>query len=356
MSDRDVKQIRVDRVDEKQLFDRMLQGEEAAHILLIQADGGLGKSSLLREFREMSRPYPTVFIDLGPQRTSEDILFDCCIRMGKAGFKDFHNKCREIAGMPGGPAALTLQDEQRNELFKILTEKYNLEELQVLCFKLNIPLDEISGDTLSTKAIALITWTERHDRLKKLLDLVREHYPSWELRSLPAGSGEPELTQSLRVQVRSELAKMDKDKTDPDRRRGPRKRIELTAAFVDDLHRIHRDQQQPFVFLLDTFNEELPAEIKEWVVDYLDQAHHYPWIIVVVAGRQKLPDLPFNEKDICLRHELKSFKPQDTIEFAREMDLLLDSDYLELIHDGTDGVPLTLATVLDNLRKRRANQ
>jgi len=345
MSKRETKDIHVDRETEKRLFSRMLKSEEPAHILLIQADGGLGKTSLLREFREMSQSFPTVFIDLAPHRASEDILFECCLRFGQATFSQFREVCLKIAGTAPGSAAL--QGEQRRELRRVLSEKFTLDELQVLCFDFDVSYDELSGNTKSSKAVALITLAERNNQLPELLELVKEYRPQ-ELSGSSISSPQLELTQLLSTQVKTELSKMDHDQRRTSRRL-------LTAAFIDDLQQMHRDRRHSFVFLIDTYNEEIIAEVKEWVVDFLNRVRNYHWLIVVVAGR-KFPSLPFDERDVCNKHVLLPFETKDIDQFAREMELPLEPDNLKLIFKGTKGVPLLLATILDNLSKEEANQ
>ena len=106
--------------------------------------------------------------------------------------------------------------------------------------------------------------------------------------------------------------------------------------------------------MFDTFNEEIISEVKEWVSDFLKGARIYPWLVVVVAGQQ-FPTLSFDGRETCYRHVLLPFEPQDVHEFARQADVSLEPKDLDLIFGGTNGVPLLLATILDNLRKRRGD-
>lgn len=345
MSKRDINKIHVDRETEKRLFKQMIHDEVATHILLIQANSGLGKSSLLREFREMSHPIPTIFIDLEPHRASEDILFDCCFQVGQANFKRLYEVCQRITGT-GGRSGIR-PSEQRRELLRVLSEKFSMDELRLLCFYLDIPFDDIPGDTISRKAAELIMWVENRDRLQELLDWVRESRPQ-ALDSYWVSNGEPELTQLLSTQVKTELANMSREQ------RLPFKSM-LSAAFVDDLQQVYRRRQQSFAFLFDTFNQEIIVEVKEWIVDFLNRARIFRWLNVVVAG-QMFPRLTFDDQVVCRQHILEPFQSKDVDEFARQLDLPLEPDNLKLLFDSTKGVPLTLAILLDNLSKLRTDQ
>lgn len=57
----------------------------------------------------------------------------------------------------------------RGEMLDRLIRHYDLSELRRLCFELNVPYEELPGETLSNKAISLIEWLERHERLPELL-------------------------------------------------------------------------------------------------------------------------------------------------------------------------------------------
>ena len=50
----------------------------------------------------------------------------------------------------------------QDQLKTLIEDSYNLNELQNLAFRLNIKYEELSGDTVSTKTIALIEYVCRH--------------------------------------------------------------------------------------------------------------------------------------------------------------------------------------------------
>ena len=56
----------------------------------------------------------------------------------------------------------------RDQLKTLIEDGYNLNELQNLAFRLNIKYEELAGDTLSTKTIALIEYVCRHGLVERL--------------------------------------------------------------------------------------------------------------------------------------------------------------------------------------------
>lgn len=65
----------------------------------------------------------------------------------------------------------------RGEMLDRLTRHYNLSELRQLCFELNVPYEELAGETRSDKAISLIEWLERRERLPDLVARLEDRIP-----------------------------------------------------------------------------------------------------------------------------------------------------------------------------------
>lgn len=60
----------------------------------------------------------------------------------------------------------------RGQLLNLLIQRFNLDELEALCFRLNVPWEDLSGNTLNAKARALIEYMERRGHLDDLTDAV----------------------------------------------------------------------------------------------------------------------------------------------------------------------------------------
>ena len=60
------------------------------------------------------------------------------------------------------------------QLHKMIVESYNLQELMTLCFHLNIVFENLGGEGLSGKALALVQYSQRHGQYDQLVQSVQE--------------------------------------------------------------------------------------------------------------------------------------------------------------------------------------
>lgn len=70
------------------------------------------------------------------------------------------------------------QVSQFVELHQLLANHFNLEELQELCFILGVRYDDLGGQTLSAKTLALRTYMERRNRMPQLIEQLTILRPS----------------------------------------------------------------------------------------------------------------------------------------------------------------------------------
>jgi hypothetical protein len=86
------------RGEELNLFDRMMAGQTPEHILLLEADGGLGKTTLLHEFvRHCPAHIPCAPIDLkGSDTGLHDIFYRLCDALGWEHFRAFDDAVRGL--------------------------------------------------------------------------------------------------------------------------------------------------------------------------------------------------------------------------------------------------------------------
>lgn len=66
-------------------------------------------------------------------------------------------------------------------LHPILVERFSLEELQTLCFRLKVDYETLGGEGTESKARELLEYLERHDELEKLVNYIHEKRPDIEL-------------------------------------------------------------------------------------------------------------------------------------------------------------------------------
>lgn len=89
---------RVNREDELAFITRLARGETSARIALIEAPGGMGKSELLREFRERHPGrIPIVVVDFkGGGLSLADLIFHVCDTLGLSHFPTLTQAVRHI--------------------------------------------------------------------------------------------------------------------------------------------------------------------------------------------------------------------------------------------------------------------
>jgi hypothetical protein len=94
-----IKLVKVDRDKEREIFAQMIENQTTFHILLIEAESGMGKTTLLNEYLELSEGLKTANVNLKQARnfTLGDILAEICHGYGPVSqFTAFTDKCTEI--------------------------------------------------------------------------------------------------------------------------------------------------------------------------------------------------------------------------------------------------------------------
>ena len=84
---------------------------------------------------------------------------------------DLHNLIKERR-LPTASSQPTL-----NELRLVLSMRFNLEELRDMCFEVGVDYDDLRGEGKSAKARELVLYMQRHRRLEKLIDGIKEARP-----------------------------------------------------------------------------------------------------------------------------------------------------------------------------------
>ncbi len=91
--------LRVDRKTELALLERVANCETRERIVLIHAESGMGKSELLREFKDQSlNQRPLVFIGFENEGLSlADVLVIICDRLGRTHFPTLAERIQQLA-------------------------------------------------------------------------------------------------------------------------------------------------------------------------------------------------------------------------------------------------------------------
>ena len=100
MTEGTASRVHVNRTEELARFEDMIAGRGTAHVLLIQAASGMGKSSLLQEFWDRGGGSFRAFVDLKPRTHSVVDVLSEVSSYDKARFPRFSQKVTELSS-PG---------------------------------------------------------------------------------------------------------------------------------------------------------------------------------------------------------------------------------------------------------------
>lgn len=79
-------------------------------------------------------------------------------------------------------------------LYQVLSERFDLDELEALAQSLGCRWDDLRGTTLPVKSASLIRWAEQRDALWALVAAVGRARPDVDWREPRGGGGLPALT------------------------------------------------------------------------------------------------------------------------------------------------------------------
>jgi hypothetical protein len=123
----DIRGIYVNRDEEQRLFRQMISGQTRIHILLMEAEGGMGKTGLLNQFWEISEGFKRARVDFDVSSyTVGKILGELRDQYGQQCFPIFHTECRNLLSQLG-------HDVAHNAL---------------ICAAIDLRLAKMSGDEL----------------------------------------------------------------------------------------------------------------------------------------------------------------------------------------------------------------
>lgn len=85
----------------------------------------------------------------------------------------------DAVSSPSRPRGRVATDElePRARLLALMLQAFNLDELMEICFAVGVFWDQLSGDTLTRRALAMIENLERAGRLYMLIDQCQQRRP-----------------------------------------------------------------------------------------------------------------------------------------------------------------------------------
>jgi hypothetical protein len=385
--------VHVDRERELRRFEQMIGNQGEAHVLLISAPLGMGKSTLLEEFHRRAAGQRRATIALKSIYSPRDVLKRLCTRLGSGGFPAFNRLEEELYGLAARQLAATsatlqraagaivpgLSPQTHNLLHTVLVRSPHLESDERLRnFFVRPELNPWLGDLQEASSrparadmlISQLYRRVRHDTGESALVLLAmcladtidprdsEHHQLLALAANLARELEPLAAEPSAASSHARVGG-----TVEDRRRRiygwsaqaetqKQTVIELTDAFFADLAQLQAATGNLIISLIDDYDQG-NAEVQEWLGDYfLESVLPYRWLIQVIAG-ENTPEVPIGQRDWCLSSSLSLLELAHVREYMQRLELEVGEEMVEAAYIASDGVPFYLREFTERLLRYR---
>lgn len=356
----------VDREPELKGFDKLLQDGTPEAVLLIEADGLMGKTWLLDRMCDQCSPEagqavdevihpPLAKIDFRQQKNKiQDTLSLVRLIRDALDWSSYFSELNAVINLftEGRPAALVaamqslaimLGGDVEGNIGGIL----GFDEAKELSGAMRIEYDNLEGGEkakLYVKCYSLIVTLEGKQRLPELFAYMREKYPDRDLGeeeqaivaaratgSQPAGTPVEDLWNPLPVDGRT------------------RAEAKITEAFFACLHKLEGDHK-PVVIFLDSV-EEAPDWAIPWIRDELlgqMQKGRLSDVVVIAAGRDTFKLQRAGTDGLVKRRPLQGLKEEDIPAFLKAYNVPIDKKTLDDYIKYSRGTPGMMAQMADN--------
>ena len=144
---------------------------------------GRRKAILEKRLAELYEEYEAAYAQLGRMLADVDALkirrqiayLDEAIKEVEAQLAQLDSGGRATAVAPG--ATELADNAYLLQLIEIINRRFNLSELRGLCLRLSLDLDDLPGDGKRRKVEELVTYLNRHLRLRELVSVGRRERP-----------------------------------------------------------------------------------------------------------------------------------------------------------------------------------
>lgn len=350
---------------ELELFQDMIDRALTWRILLIEADGGIGKSTLLAEFvRRCPDDIPCVPVDLKGSPGLHQVLARLCDALGWDHFPSFAAAVERLEDAGAGVAKdqfehIPLDEYDAAVIRDLLRDAFDVGDLRRLC-QVHQPLQPIHRrftptGTFEEMIEIVVGYCQRHVMFPELLLAVRqENFRQYQVYYARVYGREAAASRPVRPgagvgRAEIEAALRWSDEGDRATRRGV-----LTRALFDDLAawtgRAAWSERAAgpgrLVLLFDTYEQAGP-EVQDWFAGpLLTRARHLASLAVVVAGRQ-VPEQRIEWAACCHHHALPRLEDPDTwAEYARRNGWELPRPWIEGYCAATRGNPVQMDALL----------
>jgi len=382
-----LRHVHVDRERELQRFKEMIGAAGGAHVLLISAEEGMGKTTLLGEFWEQASGHRRALVTLKPTYTPRDVLDRLTTQLDPGGFPTFARRDEELyqlsrlnlaaatAKIPTTQeAAPGLSADVQSRLRRALRETGSFESeqrLRTLFVDQRIQpwerflkeasspgeridnvlsqlFDRFDGETEENALVLLlhVLASQLHERdmlhvqlLRLARELEQEVRPILDAQA--SGTASLHVGGHLEARRRRVSAQLDPAELQKERR------IRLTKAFFRDLLDLRAPDGAVAVLLFDDF-DQANHDVRQWVADdFLNRIFPHRWLVVVIVGNPG-PKLEITGRDWCLSSTLSPLEMAHVREYVQRLELEVRSGFIELLYVTSKGKPLRMREVIED--------
>jgi hypothetical protein len=344
------------REEEKAFFAGMVAGTAGERILLLEAGGGMGKTTLMAEFVRhcAAEQVSCVPVNLKGDPGLHEVLARLCDGLGWDAFPALAARVEEL-GKEGRRAAdlaryehIDREEYNRAAIRDLMMDAFTIDDLREFCYyrpTLEPVLEKFVKDASRQRLVMIvIEFCQQQVKLSYLLAEMRarnfeqykRHYariygveaPTQPEAGRVAGVGRAEIRDALRAA----------DEGDRAARRGA-----LTRALFDDLGA----RSGRLAILLDTCDHAGP-ETGAWLAEtFLAHAHRAKNLVVVIAGRQ-VPETRVEWEACCQHHRLGELRdPALWQAYAEEIGAAIENpEWIAGFCDLFEGHPLKMMEAL----------
>lgn len=171
-----IKDIYVNREQEVALFKEMLEGKIDQHILLLKADAGMGKTTLMLKLFDVAHQYPRAYLSLKGLNETWRVLERLASQFGRQKFESFYSQLStishvkvqvEVSDTKFGLGSRTTIDARGGEI----SQKHLEMQEEVLIVSFFNDLEVLHRSTNQRIVFLLDTYDQATDKIKEWISI-----------------------------------------------------------------------------------------------------------------------------------------------------------------------------------------
>ena len=337
-------------------FQKLLEPTTRQAVMVIDAPRDMGKTWLAEKLQthclEPAVAVPSIYLDFrNPREIHEiqDVLGLVRLVRNKlaqpAYFSDLNATINSFTSdRQGGGSAGVVTLRQMMERY------FDLDDIDALCFDMQIDFEDLKGDTKGPKIRSLIRECEQQTRLEQLVTLCAQQRPSVDWSPVLAEASVVGVTAVSLAEADELIEDLNGRIWDDSQQERQRAEQQINETFFACLARLMTDKKQ-IAFLFDGI-EEAPDVAEDWIRHELLlrlRDGQLKDIIVILIGREKLDLTDLEISHLLVQTTLEPFDENHVREYFEEKRKISGLD-LHTIIITSGGVPGALAMMADHAK------